>query len=80
MELEILLFAGLRDQFQDSVLTIRISTPCLSVGQLDDLAKEQFPALMSCSYRVAVNQEYVGMDTQLEGGEEIAFIPAVSGG
>lgn len=80
MKLEILLFAGLRDEFQDSILSVQIGAVGLSVGELDVLAKEQFPALTSHSYRVAVNQEYVEMATPLQGGEEIAFIPAVSGG
>ena len=80
MELKILLFAGLRDEFQNSVLTLQIDTVGLHVGELDALAKEQFPALESHSYRVAVNQKYVEPDAPLQGGEEIAFIPAVSGG
>jgi molybdopterin converting factor small subunit len=77
---EILLFAGLRDEFQGSVLTVQVENLDLCVEELNALAREQFPGLENHLYKVAVNQAYVEADFQLLGGEEIAFIPAVSGG
>jgi len=36
--------------------------------------------LDSISLRVAVNQKYIPIDTELKDGDEVAFIPPVQGG
>jgi molybdopterin converting factor small subunit len=40
----------------------------------------EYPRLAGQRYRPAVNQEYVGADAPLADGDEVVFIPPVSGG
>lgn len=40
----------------------------------------RFPALADQRYRPAVNQDYVSAEAALSEGDEIVFIPPVSGG
>ena len=54
-------------------------------GTVRDLKKfltERHPELKEVinSLRIAVNEEYVGEDTQIRGGDTVAIIPPVSGG
>jgi sulfur-carrier protein len=56
-----------------------------TVGQLVDFLKSRSAghaaALDSMAViRVAVNQEYCGLDTPIKTGDEVAFFPPVTGG
>ncbi|KIL97183.1 Molybdenum cofactor biosynthesis protein MoaD [Paramagnetospirillum magnetotacticum MS-1] len=56
-----------------------------TVGQLVDFLKTRSPGhaaafeVMS-TVRVAVNQDYGGLDTPVKTGDEVAFFPPVTGG
>ena len=50
------------------------------VRDLQAQLAEQVPALARTKGLVAVNQTYVGPDFVLHAGDEVAFIPPVSGG
>lgn len=51
------------------------------VGQLVAVLEERFPRLrLRGSGLVAVNRQYVADDAELAEGDEVAFIPPVSGG
>ena len=78
--IRILLFAGLREQAgwaerlwpsanaAPSSLTPRAIWPQLGVAvALEDL-------------RVAINQQFADADAPLQGGDELAFLPPISGG
>jgi molybdopterin converting factor subunit 1 len=50
------------------------------VGDLLDQLAQRIPALKTAKGMIAVNQSYVGPDVELHEGDEVAFIPPVSGG
>jgi molybdopterin synthase catalytic subunit len=79
--LTIRLFATLRERAGASELTRDFSDDA-TVAQIWERLKAEFPALEGHrdAVRFAVNQEYVEDDYRPRPGDEIAFIPPVSGG
>lgn len=79
--LTIRLFATLRERAGTSELA-REYPEGTTVAEVWESLKEEFPALRSYrdSVGFAVNQEYVQGDCRLRDGDELAFIPPVSGG
>ena len=75
------LFARLREIAGAGELTREVSTPADAQAAWTALT-EEFPALeqyrpvISC----AVNEQYAKFDTPLADGDEVAFLPPVSGG
>jgi len=62
---------------------IEIELPAgATVGELIDLLTEEYPVLRSYTrfISVAVNRAYVGMQTKLHDGDEVACLPPVGGG
>ena len=53
-----------------------------TVGELIELLTQEYPALRPYTrfISVAVNRAYVGMQTELHDGDEIACLPPVGGG
>jgi molybdopterin converting factor subunit 1 len=53
-----------------------------TVGELVDLLTEEYPILRAYTrfISVAVNRAYVGMQTGLHDGDEVACLPPVGGG
>ena len=53
-----------------------------TVGELIDLLTEEYPVLRAYTrfISVAVNRAYVGMQTELHDGDEVACLPPVGGG
>ncbi len=77
--IKIRFFAVLREQAGRSMLEVNTSA-----GTADELYRElqashplTFPASL---LRVAVNERYVAMDTPLQPGDQVVFIPPVAGG
>ena len=79
--LSIKFFATLRERAGASTLT-RDFPEDATLAQIWDRLKAEFPALEGHrdAVRFAVNQEYVEGDYRPHPGDEIAFIPPVSGG
>ncbi len=79
--LTIRLFATLRERAGAPELTRDFSDDA-TVAQIWERLKAEFPALQGHrdAVRFAVNQEYVDDDYRPRPGDEIAFIPPVSGG
>jgi molybdopterin synthase catalytic subunit len=79
--LTIKLFATLRERAGAAELT-RDFADDATVAQVWSVLKAEFPALDGHrdAVRFAVNQEYVDDDYRPRAGDEIAFIPPVSGG
>ncbi|HVD03462.1 MAG TPA: MoaD/ThiS family protein [Candidatus Dormibacteraeota bacterium] len=77
----VLLFATLRQMAGASVVELTISGDRTVGGCWDELCA-QMPQLSSQRQvvRPAVNRTYVGWDTPVCDGDELAFIPPVSGG
>ena len=51
-----------------------------TVAQVWERLVAEVPALAQQRYRPAVNQEYTSSDQALADGDELVFIPPVSGG
>jgi molybdopterin converting factor subunit 1 len=53
-----------------------------TVGELIDRLTEEYPVLRAYTrfISVAVNRAYVGMQTELHDGDEVACLPPVGGG
>jgi len=81
MRVTVRLFARLRDITGAAELA-RDTAPNATIGEIwRDLARE-FPELAGYerSISTAVNADYARMDTRVAEGDEIAFLPPVSGG
>lgn len=81
MELEIRLFATLKDRAGQERITVTVAEPA-TVSTMRDALAESYPSLApSLSVAlVAVNQDFASAETPLEPGDEIALFPPVSGG
>jgi len=75
------LFASLRDAAGESAAELVLEPAATADGAWRGLV-ERYPALAPRrpSLAVAVNRSYAGFDTVLQDGDEVAFIPPVSGG
>jgi molybdopterin converting factor subunit 1 len=74
-------FGPLRDIVQHDEMTVEL--PSISTGESAfDSLSESYPELRKWkqSVRLAVNLEYVQFTHGLEAGDEVSFIPPVSGG
>ena len=72
-------FAILREQAGVSTLdcTTAARTPAELYGELQAVRGLAFPATQ---LRVAINDRYAAMDTPLQPGDRVVFIPPVAGG
>jgi molybdopterin synthase sulfur carrier subunit len=77
-ELRVLLFAGLRERagWRERRLTATSGTTPAAVWE--QLGLE--PADAAATIRVAINQQFAPWDSPLAGGDELAFLPPISGG
>ncbi|MEX1316156.1 MAG: MoaD/ThiS family protein [Synechococcaceae cyanobacterium] len=77
-ELRVLLFAALRERAgweERRLAATRGATPAAVWGQLG-----LEPTDPVASIRVAINQRFARWDSPLAGGDELAFLPPISGG
>ena len=84
MTLTILYFARLRDELGLGEEQLQTTPALRTLGALRDHLCERGPqwrkSLLAAGIFAAVNQEIADWDTPLQGGEEIAFFPPVTGG
>ena len=75
------LFARLRELSGQSELRVELPEGTDARALWNDLARE-YPSLepYGTSVSCAVNQEYARFTTRLKDGDEVAFLPPVSGG
>lgn len=79
--MEILLFGISREIVGREYLTVPPDAPVHTVADLRSWLCDTYPQFKGLSsLAVAVNKEYAGDEQSLEGSEEIALIPPVSGG
>lgn len=78
---QIRFFAGHRDIVGQANLSLELP-PSSTMGSLWALLCERYPRLSAYSGRVlfAVNQQFATATTELAEGDEVSFIPPVSGG
>ena len=75
------LFARLRELAGTGELRREVAGPATIAGVWGDLVRE-WPALepYTRSISAARNEEYASMDTAVADGDDVAFLPPVSGG
>lgn len=81
MHVRVRLFARLREIAGAGELTRELPSGATARGVWDSVAAD-FPELRAyaASISVAVNEEYAKMTTAVKDGDEVAFLPPVSGG
>jgi molybdopterin synthase sulfur carrier subunit len=84
LTLEVLFFASLRERLGCEALEVELGAPGTIAGLIEALAArlgdDARDALTAESVRVAVNQEIVRGNVPLQHGDEVAFLPPVTGG
>ena len=80
-DIRVRLFARPREICGTDALQIELDAPA-DVRQCFAALSARYPAMEPLRERlmVAVNEEYAGWDAPLQDGDEVAFIPPVSGG
>ena len=81
MSVKVVFFASLRDKVGVRELSLTASSLDHLLHLLEDqLPAEAYAALVEPNVRVAVNQELVEGNQTLFEGDEVAFLPPVTGG
>jgi len=82
MEVEIRLFATLKDRAQSDRIRVLLPSDPTTVARLLDAVGADYPALAPAlrSALVAVNRMFAGPETPVGSGDEVALFPPVSGG
>jgi len=82
MEVEIRLFATLKDRAQSDRIRVLLPSDPTTVARLLDAVGADYPALAPAlrSALVAVNRAFAGPETPVVAGDEVALFPPVSGG
>ncbi len=79
MSVHVRLFAAYREAAGAGELELP-STPGLTVGQLWGQLLARYPELAHWPPSAAVNRTYASLTSPLADGDEVAFLPPVSGG
>jgi molybdopterin converting factor subunit 1 len=81
MEIRVKFFAAPREALGLSEITLEVPEGA-TVADLIERLKAQYPVLRAYTrfLNVAVNRAYVGMQTRLRDGDEVACLPPVGGG
>jgi len=81
MKVKLLFFAGFRDVVGSKEIVREIPEGWSVLDLWNDIA-DRYPKLRGFSKSImnSVNREYVKPDRALKDGDEVAFIPPVSGG
>jgi molybdopterin converting factor subunit 1 len=80
--IRILLFAGLAESIGAKEITVPLQGERITVGKLRTLLSERYPAVRDLIEQsmVAVNEEYISVDSEITAQDVVAIIPPVSGG
>lgn len=79
MEVTVRLFATYREAVGSAELHWEIDEGA-SVGDLWRELREAYPNMPQIRPAAAINAEYARLDETLQAGDEVAFLPPVSGG
>lgn len=79
MRVKVLFFALFRERAGTSKLELDLPQGS-TVGAAKEILESQFPGLELSGGLAAVNQRFTGADHPLQEGDELAFLPPVSGG
>lgn len=79
--IKVLFFARLKDQIGQAELELENELAGKTVTQLQQLLIDQgMDALKDSSIRIALNQNFCSADSIVNVGDEVAFMPPVTGG
>jgi len=79
MKIRVRFFASCREAAGKDQMELTVPSDETVSGILKKV-QQDFPGLSLGNVMVAVNQEFTKPDTKLHEGDEVAFIPPVSGG
>ena len=81
MKVKLLFFASLKDIAGRRELEMELDDAS-TLQQVTEKLASLYPeiGLMQNSVRIAINQEFADEDSSLNNGDEIAFLPPMSGG
>lgn len=77
IQIKIFYFAHLREKRGRGEEILQIQKGYSAGNLLDEIFKD---SISKHHLRVAINNEYLGMDTILSHGDEVVFVPPVAGG
>jgi molybdopterin synthase sulfur carrier subunit len=82
--IKVLLFGRLGDLHSGSSIDIELNDSLKTASDVRDRLSSEFPdlskALSEPQTLIALNQKIVGADQPLSSGDELAFLPPVTGG
>jgi molybdopterin synthase sulfur carrier subunit len=79
--IKVLFFARLKDDVGQAELELNDDKAGMSIAQLQqELINQGMQALADDSIRVARNQNFCSPESEIQAGDEIAFMPPVTGG
>lgn len=79
--INVLFFARLKDQIGQADLQLEDDQAGKTIAQLQqELIAKGMTALQDDSIRVALNQNFCAADSVIKAGDEVAFMPPVTGG
>lgn len=79
--INVLFFARLKDAIGQTEIKLESEFSGKSVAELQQVLIEKgMVALQDDSIRIAVNQNFCDVDTVIYDGDEVAFMPPVTGG
>ena len=80
MKLKILLFGPLTSKFGQSDIDVHVDGATCEVREIKRIALNMLPEIQGLSFKVVVNQEICKDDHMVKEGDEVAFLPPISGG
>lgn len=80
MRVRILFFGRLKESARADELATDLPPAVRDTGELRAWLGREMPALLDASVRVAVNETIVPGNASIREGDEIAFLPPMSGG
>jgi molybdopterin synthase catalytic subunit len=80
MKLKILLFGPLISKFGRSDIKVYIDGTTCEVRELKRIFLNRFPTIRGLNFKVVVNHEICNDDHTVKEGDEVAFLPPISGG
>ena len=80
MKLKILLFGPLVSKFGRGHISVYIDGTTCEVREIKKIVLDKFPNIRGLNFKVVVNQEICDDNHTVKEGDEVAFLPPISGG
>ena len=81
IQIRVLLFAELRERFNESEFMLQLSPQAKLIEVLEKIFPESAERHRQLSFlRLAVNHEFASLETLLQDQDEVALLPPMSGG